>query len=229
MVTTDEVYKMLLIDAYVGEKYTTRGHACRRVRHVDIAFTSTPLVCMRRTAWQSALQEFAWFLSGSTRVDDLPPSVRSWWSPWPDGTGYGRFTDELARGEFSIWDPSGALPPCAYTAFTAQTYRGSLQLSMMQRSCDLVCGAPHDWFQLWAYGLWLAAQRGVPLASVRWLCVDAHVYEAHSPVIEAIVEQRPQVSPELYYDASAREFRPSDFSLLKPYNPALTMRAELIV
>ena len=229
MVNIDNAYQVLLSRAFTGERYVTRGHACRRARHVDITFTSTPLVCVRRTAWLSALQEFAWFMSGSTLVDDLPPSVRSWWAPWPDGTGYGRFTDELARGEFSIWDPSGALPPCAYTAFTAQTYRGGLQLSMMQRSCDLICGAPHDWFQLWAYGMWLAAQRSMPLTSVRWLCVDAHVYEAHTPVVAAVLGQPTQPAPELLYMPASRAFTPSDFILDRPYTPALTMRAELIV
>ncbi len=229
MVTTDDLYLDLLARAAVGEPYTTRGHDCCRVRHADLTFTSTPLVCARRTAWRQALQEFAWFMSGSTRVTDLPEAVQPWWAPWGDGVGYGRFNDELARGEFSIWDPTGPLPPCAYTAFTAQVYRGGLHISMMQRSCDLVCGAPHDWIQLWAYGMWLAQQRGVSLVSARWLCVDAHVYMAHLPVIERTLAQKPQVGPQLNYHPRSRAFDPMDFGLNDVYVPSLVMRAELLV
>lgn len=224
----DTIYQGLLRSAVVP--YSTREHECKRVKDVvSLTFTSFPLVSARRTAWQSALQEWEWIMSGSTRVADLPIRVQPWWSPWPDGTGYGRFSNTLARGDFSIWDPSGPLPPCSYTGFTMYEHGGSLSTTMYQRSCDLVCGAPHDWVQLWAYSLWLAYWRSLSLHSITWLCPDAHVYDEHAEIVGAILQQTPSVQPKLIYTPNNANFVATDFRLNSPYMSRLTLKAELIV
>lgn len=225
----DETYLMLIKQVLAGEHVTTRGHACVRQRHVVTDFTSTPLIGVRRTAWRQALQEFEWFMSGSTAVADLPKDTQSWWAPWGDGVGYGRFASNLRSGAFSIWDPTGPLPPCSYTALTPRIFNGNLHVTMMQRSCDLVCGLPHDWIQLWAYSLWMASQLNVRLERCRWICNDLHIYAEHLPVITEIMKQPITTSARMIYTPSSREFKASDFSLTDPYVPSLTMKAKLIV
>lgn len=227
---TDDIYKNLLRDALQGEKVVSRGHTTTRVIGVSIEFTSTPLITLRRVAWRSALKEFEWFMSGSTRVSDLPIAVQPWWSPWGDGVGYGKAYNVLRRGDFSIWDPEGPLPPCAYTAFAAKEFSGGLVTSMLQRSCDLMCGAPHDWFQLWCYSMWLAKERRIPLRSVRWACTDAHVYDQHRDGAHNTIWQTSFHSPNAAYMGSTGDpFRADNFTIDREYLPSLTQRMELIV
>lgn len=208
---------------------TVRGYKCRRGPPVALEFRSTPLVSLRRTAWRSALKEFEWFMSGSTRVDDLPPEVRPWWAPWSDGAGYGRFAEQLKAGDLCSFLPEDGFPACCFTGLTLRVYDDGLRLTTLQRSCDLICGAPHDWVHLWALGLWQAKRHGVPLRSVLWCCADPHVYEAHDDVVLATLNQRPQVGPELRYSGDGETFRHQDFHLDGPYTPALTMKAEMQV
>src|SRR5690606_12956522 len=52
-----------------------------------VRFTELPLVTIRKTAVKNALREMEWFLSGSSNINDLHPSVRPWWTPWVDKDG----------------------------------------------------------------------------------------------------------------------------------------------
>lgn len=225
---TDEVYAGLLRAALNGEERSVRGHACRTAGFAQAEFRSFPLVCLRRTAWRHALREFEWFLSGSTRVADLPEGLRRWWEPWGDGVGYGRFAPTLQAGGFSVWDPAGPLPPCTYSGFSATPTAAGLVVSMHQRSCDLLLGWPHDLAQLWAYSSWLAARAGTRLARVRWTCSDPHVYAQHEAAAELLLAQEPQESPGLAFDG-VNEFRADLFRLVGDYKPAVHLPLELVV
>lgn len=83
MISVDAVYGEL-VEKIIndGETVTTRNATCKRIFAEKIVFRSTPLVGVRRTAWKNALREWEWFMSGSEDVNDLHPSVRSWWEPW---------------------------------------------------------------------------------------------------------------------------------------------------
>lgn len=70
-----------------GDTIRTRNSVVRRVAGVRAAFSSAPLISARKTAWKLALREMEWFLSGSSNVQDLHPSVRHWWEPWKDASG----------------------------------------------------------------------------------------------------------------------------------------------
>jgi thymidylate synthase len=228
MTSADAVYKEILEGALCGEPVEARSARCRLLGYAEVAFRSFPLVCLRRTAWRTALRELEWFLSGSTALADAHPQVRPWWAPWGDGVGYGRFARQLHEGAFSVWDPSGPLPPCTYTGFVACVHRGELCCDMYQRSCDAVCGLPHDWAQLWAYCKWLAMLREVPLGEVRWRSPNVHLYEAHLPLACAVVAQEPQRSPGLVHHPSGDAFKADDFELNGPYCPRLNTTAELV-
>lgn len=46
-----------------------------------------PILTTKKTFWKGALRELHWFLSGSTNINDLHPSIHSWWAPWADEDG----------------------------------------------------------------------------------------------------------------------------------------------
>lgn len=80
-------YQDLIIKTLHGEDVLTRNSWVKRYVHATYTFTQTPLVSLRKTAWKNALREMAWFLSGSNNINDLHPSVHSWWQPWADKDG----------------------------------------------------------------------------------------------------------------------------------------------
>jgi thymidylate synthase len=84
----DEKYKNLIRHiVHTGEVVTTRNSLVRRTIGCARTFSSTPLVCVRKTAWKSALREWEWFMSGSNNINDLHESVQEWWRPWADKNG----------------------------------------------------------------------------------------------------------------------------------------------
>lgn len=83
-----------LIDSVMREGqtvYPRNGERIRLVHPPAVRFRHTPLVVVRKTAWKSAIREWEWFLSGSSNVNDLHPSVHKWWQPWADESGEVRF------------------------------------------------------------------------------------------------------------------------------------------
>jgi thymidylate synthase len=78
-----------LIDSCLkyGEQVQTRNSKVSRIIGRTVEFADTPLIGVRKTAWKNALREWEWFMSGSTRLDDLHPSVRHWWAPWKNESG----------------------------------------------------------------------------------------------------------------------------------------------
>lgn len=89
--TTDDVYASIIRECLAGERITTRNSVCFRTFARQVRFTSTPLVCSRKTSWKNCLREWEWFMSGSNAIEDLHPSVRHWWMPWAaDEQHYGK-------------------------------------------------------------------------------------------------------------------------------------------
>lgn len=91
-----------------GEQVTTRNSVCKRIIGPQYKFGRTPLVCARKTAWKTALREWAWFMLGSDNLNDAHPSVRPWWEDWADATGrvannYGR---QLREFNGVVYDPA---------------------------------------------------------------------------------------------------------------------------
>lgn len=86
--TVDQKYADLLRRLLeTGEDIETRNSRVRRLFAEKIVFDSTPLVGVRKTAWRSAIKEWAWFQSGSDDINSLDPAVRHWWLPWANSEG----------------------------------------------------------------------------------------------------------------------------------------------
>ena len=89
MSQVDENYKYILNKIICeGETISGRNGDTESLLGQRLVFYGTPLVSVRRTAWKLALREFEWFLSGSNDINDLHESVRHWWEPWANESGY---------------------------------------------------------------------------------------------------------------------------------------------
>lgn len=63
----------------------TRGLFGLQMRwHLQDGF---PLVTTKRVYTRGIVEELLWFLSGSTNMNDLSPSVQKWWAPWARADG----------------------------------------------------------------------------------------------------------------------------------------------
>ncbi len=142
------------------------------------------------------------------------------------------------RNVITTWVPShvesGLMEPtnCHNTVTQAfvEPADNSLHLVTYQRSVDVICGVPHNWIQMWAFGLWLAHRSGRTFSSLTWIGGDCHVYDAHRDLANRILLcNRPVGTPNLTYTPTSDEFRADDFALDAEYVPVLTDRAEMIV
>jgi len=89
-----------------GSNIQTRNSKCRKVFGIKCEFTEDPIVTVRKTAWKSAVREWEWFMSGSSNINDLHPSVHKWWEPWanPDGEIPNNYSKQLRdfTGDFEF-------------------------------------------------------------------------------------------------------------------------------
>jgi thymidylate synthase len=112
-----------------------------------------------------------------------------------------------------------------------------LDITMYQRSVDVICGLPHNWIQYWAFLQWLAKITGHVVGSFYWIGGDIHIYEQHFDLAKKLArlsEEFPKASgyvPTFLYNPVPDEtqFKPADFSLSHPYEPLCSDHAELIV
>lgn len=204
-----------------------------------LEFTSAPLVSARVCAWRNALREWEWLMYGEGRLDALHPSTRHWWARWASERGVVPGvcvgTLEALVLNVSLRPESRrnvvttlSLGPCPVPRndFVAQfhLWDGALELFVFQRTCDLGRGAPHNWLQFWALGAWVAHRASLPLARLRWISGDAHLYVAHEPVLRraaAVLRGLLPERPALRYAPTGTAFRASDFSLDGPYSPVV--------
>lgn len=89
----DRIFRRLIKTILTeGSKVETRNGTCQRlIKPVPFTFTETPLVSLRKTSWKLALREWEWFMSGSSNLADLHPSVHAWWKNWADPSGRVRY------------------------------------------------------------------------------------------------------------------------------------------
>ena len=88
MLTPDRQYRDLVANILDrGTRLRTRNSDCLRLFGLRIELNSFPLVWVRKAAWKTCLREMEWFMSGSSYLSDLHPSVRAWWEPWENSKG----------------------------------------------------------------------------------------------------------------------------------------------
>jgi thymidylate synthase len=251
-----------------GEAVTTRNDKVLRIHSVPITIKDTPLITLRRTAWKSALREMEWFLSGSNQINDLHPSVQSWWKPWANKFGFvmhnysnqfrefcgaasGLF-DQIAylqesirnhpnsrRAVITTWNTADMISPdtpitnCHGTIIQCFVNPdNTLDLTMYQRSSDVMLGLPHNWIQYWAFLMWLAHHGGREVGKFTWIGGDVHVYEPHLEMMNRVLDLdifHSPAEPQLIYTPTSDKFLASDFTIDRDYKPVIDEPLEMIV
>lgn len=78
MTYADAYYISLLLTIKMdGDEVSSRNH--QTISHIalpPVAFSHTPLITVRKTAWKKAIREMEWFLSGDPTC---PEDLRGWW------------------------------------------------------------------------------------------------------------------------------------------------------
>ena len=138
----------------------------------------------------------------------------------------------------TTWNASEMMmPDCPVTnchgtvvQFFSDEKTNILDMTTYQRSCDLIVGVPHNWFQYWAFLLWMAKRTGSKVGKMTWIGGDVHVYDepSHRKAADWIVEHAGDTTakegygpPELVHTAESEdlEFKADDFELNRPYYP----------
>jgi len=270
MINVNNTYANMLQDILdLGDTIVGRNSEVKRLTNLVVTFSSTPLLTTRKTAWLTALREMEWFLSGPDSVQDLHPSVHSWWRPWAgrDGAIHGTYGKQLRAwgGSYrpidqvaylieglnnhptsrrlcaTTWNPvdvpSMPITNCHGSWIQVNTgSRGEVNLTMVQRSADMVVGVAHNWIQYWAFLLWLCHVTARPPGKLFWHGVDCHIYKDHYDLAKEIVRATDKAPspPKMLYVIDLNkplesEFRAQDFKLDSEYKPVLTKRARMVV
>lgn len=278
---TDIVYCDVISEVLDQYEINTRNSIAKRAIAVKHYLPTTPLVCVRKTAWKSAIREWEWFMSGSSNIKDLHESVHHWWKPWADKDGEVRnnYSKQFCRynertecfydyeaddreGEYThsfdqmkafvngvkkhpysrrnllttwhaeeMYSKDTPITNCHNTITQAfVNNNGRLDLVTYQRSCDLICGVPHNWIQLYAFHMWLAHNTGWSVGNIIWIGGDVHIYQEHYALAEKILTTDPvAVAPVMVYSPTSKTFKADDFRLEGDYKPLLSDKAEMIV
>lgn len=145
---------------------------------------------------------------------------------------------------FDMAQPDNPITNCHGTIIQAHgRQNGTIDISMYQRSVDMVCGLPHNWIQYWAFLLWVCKVAGKKPGSFYWIGGDIHLYESHLDIARKLIDIREEAPiaikdiPDLLYHPEPNAqgkfdgvpFRADDFSL--SYKPVFHCKdvAEMIV
>lgn len=219
VLNTDDKYKEILDHVIIlGEEVPTRNGIAITSFNVHMSFQSFPCVTLRKTAYKNSFKEMEWFLSGSTNINDLDPSVRKWWGPWADSSGriknsYGenfinngfnqvsKIIEQINQDPYSrrhvlsLWDTEKMLSketPLANCHGTVIQFfvdlGNNLYITMYQRSADLIMGVPHNWTQYWALGSYVSSQTKTKLKEFNWYGGNCHIYKDHLDVAYKILK-----------------------------------------
>lgn len=112
-----------------------------------------------------------------------------------------------------------------------------LDLVMVQRSVDVICGLPHNLLQYWALLLHLAARSGLRPRKFHWTGVDVHLYQSHRELASKLIGllrtkdfyRLTSERPALVYRPTADSFLAEDFFLDGQYRFLCEDRAEMVV
>lgn len=181
----------------------------------------------------------------SARWGELGPIYGKQWRRWqgPDG----RVHDQIAtlvetlktnpasrRMLFHAWNVAEldemALPPC-HMVYQFHVSKGRLSCMMMQRSVDLLLGAPFNWVGTVALMLMLADQADLELGDFVWVGGDVHLYLNHLEAAQEQMSRAPRAMPTMKLvrkAASIDDYRIEDF-VVDGYDPHPAIAAEVAV
>jgi len=137
----------------------------------------------------------------------------------------------------SVWNGSEMLNaslPCCHNTATQFFVRndGTLDLQTYQRSCDVMLGLPHNWFQMWAFLQWIAHLTGKKGGKLILVGGDVHIYEDHYNSAQTVASyslDSCQNSPNLIYNPTSEEFKADDFTLSEKIIPRSKTKLKMMV
>lgn len=176
---------------------------------------------------------------------DLGPIYGKQWRRWqgPDGKAYdqiGTLVETLKRDPasrrmlFHAWNVADlgqmALPPC-HMVYQFHVTKGRLSCMMMQRSVDLMLGAPFNWVGTVALMLMLADQAELELGDFVWVGGDVHLYRNHLDAAREQLSRQPRALPRMRltrHADSIDDYRIEDFAV-DGYDPHGAIAADVAV
>jgi thymidylate synthase len=181
----------------------------------------------------------------SAQWGELGPIYGKQWRRWqgPDGRVYdqiGTLVDTLRKDPasrrmlFHAWNVADlgemALPPC-HMVYQFHVSKGRLSCMMMQRSVDLMLGAPFNWVGTVALMLMLAQQADLELGDFVWVGGDVHLYRNHLDAAREQLSREPRPLPTMRLTRRADsidDYRIEDF-VVDGYHPHGAITAEVAV
>ncbi|MDR2671592.1 MAG: thymidylate synthase [Oscillospiraceae bacterium] len=195
-----------------------------------------PILTLRRTYWRSATDELLWiWQKKSNNVRDLKSRIWDAWADEDGSIGkaYGyqlgvphRYPegvfDQVDRLRYDLkHNPASRrmitnlynhadlhemrLYPCAYS-LTCHVDEGVLSAILHQRSQDMLVA--NNW-NVCQYALllhMLAADAGLRPGILLHVIADAHIYDRHVPLVEALLRRDPLPAPTLRTDPAVTDF-----------------------
>ena len=106
-----------------------------------------------------------------------------------------------------------------------------VHMMMVQRSCDMVLGVPHNLIQYWAFLMYLCHRSGREVGSFTWIGGDCHIYNNHLEMTDKMIKRVGEVeeTPQLVYTPTSDDFKADDFTLNGEYNPIIKENLEMTV
>lgn len=203
-------YLDLLEETLQAPVRQTRNAAVRSVfsRHLHCNLKPFPLLTTKIVYFKGVVEELAWFLRGSTDVEELKSKGVHIWDANAEVNGgklgpiYGKQWRDFAgvdqikyvidnirnnpfsrRHFFSAWNPSElgqmALPPCHVSYQFYVDNHDALHCSVYQRSADVFLGLPFNISSSALLTYLIAAETGKDVGTLTMNIGDAHLYTQH--------------------------------------------------
>jgi thymidylate synthase len=181
----------------------------------------------------------------AARWGELGPVYGKQWRRWlgPDGRTYDqiaalvhtlRTNPASRRMLFHAWNVAEidamALPPC-HMVYQYHVAGGRLSCLLLQRSVDLILGAPFNWVGATALLLMLAQQCDLEPGELVWVGGDVHVYTNHVEPARLQLGREPRAWPMMRLvrrPESIDGYRIDDF-VVDGYDPHPPIKADVAV
>lgn len=250
ILTTKRVYWKLAVKEMLW--FLTGGTNIQPLLRENVRiWTDWPLAAYRRETGETVSQEeFEKRIvddeAFAARWGELGPVYGKQWRRWQGADG--REHDQIAdlvralrenptsrRMLFHGWNVAEldtmALPPCHMVYQYHVTSDGRLNSLLLQRSCDLLLGAPFNYVGATALQLMLAQQAGLQPGELVWVGGDVHLYLNHLDQAREQLAREPRPLPRmklLRHAASIDDYRIDDF-LVEDYAPHAAIKADVAV
>lgn len=195
-----------------------------------------PILTLRRTYLKSAIDELLWiWQKKSNNVHDLRSHIWDAWADEAGSIGkaYGYQLGvkyQYPEGEFDQVDrvlydlkhhPASrriltslynfadlqdmALYPCAYS-MTFNVSGDTLNAILNQRSQDMLTANNWNVCQYAALVHMMAQVSGLKAGTLLHVIADAHIYDRHIPIVEELIQRKPQPAPDFLIDKDVTDF-----------------------